>query len=196
MAVIDPQTFPKAPQELEESGEQQIVLAGGCFWCTEGVFEKLPGVSDVTSGYAGGDASTADYKTVSTGRTGHAEVIRVTYDAEQITYGQLLRIFFAVAHDPTQLDRQGNDIGTQYRSAIFYRSERERDVARAYIDALDAAGVFPDPIVTTLEPLEAFHPAETYHQDFMQNNPTQPYACAVGLPKVRKVEAWIAADAV
>ena len=189
----NPETFPQPPEDLQQSGTQTAVLAGGCFWCTEGVFERIPGVSDVTSGYAGGDAETANYEATCSGRTGHAEVIKVTYNAAQISYGQLLRIFFAVAHDPTQLNRQGNDRGTQYRSAIFYKTDDQKRVAEAYIQAIDDATVFGEPVVTTLEPLETFYPAEQYHQDFMLNNPSQPYVCAVGVPKVRKLDAWLGA---
>ncbi|MEM1011249.1 MAG: peptide-methionine (S)-S-oxide reductase MsrA [Planctomycetota bacterium] len=195
MAVIDPKTFPKPTSDLDQTGEQQVVLAGGCFWCTEGVFEKLPGVTDVTSGYTGGEDGPTSYEAVCRGTTGHAEAIRITYDADQITFGQLLRIFFAVAHDPTQLNRQGNDVGTQYRSAIFYANEDQNRVAAEYIQTLDDAGVFPSAIVTTLEPLGEFLEAEAYHQDFMQHNPCQPYVCATGLPKVRKLDAWLASEA-
>jgi peptide-methionine (S)-S-oxide reductase len=192
MPTIDPTTFPKAPEDFDEKGKQQITLAGGCFWCTEGVFEKLPGVTDVTSGYIGGDAATANYDAVCSGRTGHAEAIRVTYDADRISLGTILRVFFAVAHDPTQLNRQGNDVGTQYRSAAFPTSDDQRRVIKRYIQAIDDSGVLPGPIATTIEPAGAFIEAEAYHQDFMQKNPAQPYACAVGLPKVRKLEAWLA----
>lgn len=184
-------TLPPMPtQDLKlpaDAGPQTVVLAGGCFWCTEGVFEVLPGVSDVTSGYAGGDESTADYQSVCSGRTGHAEIIKVTYDPEQISFGRLLQVFFGVAHDPTQLNRQGGDVGSQYRSAIFYASEDQRRVAEAYIRQLNESGIFDEPIVTTLEPLEAFYPAEDYHQGYAENNPEQPYVCAVALPKVRKM---------
>ncbi len=193
MAALDPQTFPQPPVDLDQTGPQTAVLAGGCFWCTEGVFAQLPGVRDVTSGYAGGDESTADYKTVCSGRTGHAEAIKITYEASELSYGQLLRIFFAVAHDPTQLHRQGNDIGSQYRSAIFYEAADQKRVAEAYIKALNDGGVYSAPVVTSLEPLDRFHKAEAYHQDFMEHNPEQPYVCAVGLPKVRKLAAWLSA---
>ena len=162
------------------------VFAGGCFWCTEAAFEQLRGVSDVTSGYAGGRRETADYQSVCTGRTGHAEVIRISYDPQQITYGELLEVFFD-AHDPTQLNRQGNDIGTQYRSAIFYAGEEEKEAAEAKIRALSAARKFPRPIVTTLEPLVEFFPAEDYHQDYARINPDQPYIQSVSMPKACKV---------
>jgi methionine-S-sulfoxide reductase len=164
----------------------QAVFAGGCFWCTEAAFEQLDGVLDVTSGYAGGSKESADYDSVCKGSTGHAEVIRITYDPERISYEQLLDVFFE-AHDPTQLNRQGNDIGTQYRSAIFYVSEAEKQAATAKIRELNEKGKFARPIVTTLEPLEAFYPAEDYHQDYARLNPDQPYIQAAALPKACKV---------
>ena len=167
---------------------QSVVLAGGCFWCTEAVFEKLEGVISVVSGYAGGTADTADYKTVCSGTTDHAEVIRVRYDSSLISFGQILKVFFAVAHDPTHVNRQGNDIGRQYRSAIFYDGDEQRRVADAYLTQLAGAQVFPAPIATTLEPLEQFFEAEDYHQDFVRRNPAQPYVAAVALPKVKKLE--------
>jgi methionine-S-sulfoxide reductase len=162
------------------------VLAGGCFWCTEAAFEQLEGVLDVTSGYAGGSADTANYRAVCGGDTGHAEAIRITYDPGRISYEQLLDVFFD-AHDPTQLNRQGNDAGTQYRSAIFYASDDEKRVAQAKIRALNQKRTFLRPIVTTLEPLTTFYPAEDYHQDYARHNPSQPYIQAVSLPKVCKV---------
>ena len=167
---------------------QAVVLGGGCFWCTEAVFAKLDGVISVVSGYAGGTAETADYKSVCSGMTDHAEVIRVRYDSGRITLGQILKVFFAVAHDPTQLNRQGNDMGTQYRSAIFYDSEHQERVSAAYIQQLKDARVFDQPIVTTLEPLEQFFDAEEYHQGFVARNPNQPYVAAVAMPKVKKLE--------
>jgi methionine-S-sulfoxide reductase len=163
------------------------VFAGGCFWCTEAVFEQLAGVSDVTSGYAGGSAETANYKAVCQGDTNHAEVIRITYDPAQIRYDQLLDVFFD-AHDPTQLNRQGNDVGTQYRSAIFYASDDEKQAAAAKIAQLNAANAFGRPIVTTLEPLTAFYTAEDYHQGYAQLNPNQPYIESVSFPKVCKIQ--------
>jgi peptide-methionine (S)-S-oxide reductase len=167
---------------------QTVVLAGGCFWCTEAVFVKLDGVMSVVSGYAGGSADTADYRTVCSGTTDHAEVIRVRYDSSVISFGQILKVFFAVAHDPTHLNRQGNDIGRQYRSAVFYANDDQRRVAAAYIQQLNDAKVFETPIVTTLEPLEQFFEAEDYHQNFVERNPAQPYVAAVALPKVKKLE--------
>jgi peptide methionine sulfoxide reductase msrA/msrB len=165
---------------------QTAVLAGGCFWCTEAAFEQLKGVSDVTSGYAGGAKETANYKQVCGGNTGHAEVIRVTYDPAQISYEQLLDVFFD-AHDPTQLNRQGNDVGTQYRSAIFYADEQQRQATEAKIAALNERKAFPRPVVTTLEPLTAFYPAEDYHQDYARLNPEQPYVQSHSLPKACQV---------
>ena len=196
MAKFAPESFPHPDTDLDvaaDAGPQTAVLAGGCFWCTEAVFERLPGVSDVTSGYSGGAKETATYQATCSGTTGHAEAIKITYDAGQLSYGQLLRVFFAVAHDPTQLNRQGGDRGTQYRSAIFYADDDERRVAEAYIKQLDAAGVYDDPIATTLEPLEAFYEAEEYHQDFAVNNPNQPYVCSVALPKVAKLDKLMSA---
>ena len=167
---------------------QSIVLGGGCFWCTEAVFVKLDGVISVVSGYAGGSADTADYKSVCSGTTDHAEVIRVRFDSSRITLGPILKVFFAVAHDPTHLNRQGNDMGRQYRSAVFYADEDQRRVAEAYITQLSEANVFEAPIVTTLEPLEQFFEAEDYHQSFVARNPSQPYVAAIAMPKVKKLE--------
>ena len=166
--------------------QQTAILAGGCFWCTEAAFEQLAGVSDVTSGYIGGSAGTANYRAVCEGDTGHAEAIRITYDPAMITYEQLLDVFFD-AHDPTQLNRQGNDIGTQYRSAIFYANEDEKRIAADKIRALNASKHFARPIATTLEPLTAFYPAEDYHQDYARQNPGQSYIQSVSMPKVCKV---------
>lgn len=167
---------------------QTVVLGGGCFWCTEAVFVKLDGVISVVSGYAGGTADDANYKSVCSGMTDHAEVIRLRYDSSRITFGQILKVFFAIAHDPTQLNRQGNDMGRQYRSAIFYASVNQERVAEAYIQQLKDAKVFDQPIVTTLEPLEQFFEAEDYHQGFVARNPNQPYVAAVAMPKVQKLE--------
>lgn len=171
--------------ELPESAS--IVLAGGCFWCTEAVFEQLDGVTTVISGYAGGQADTANYQAVSAGRTDHAEVIQISYDPSQISYGQLLRVFFSVAHDPTQVNRQGPDVGKQYRSAIFYADEDQKRIAEAYIKQLDDSGLFDKPIATTLEKLYQFHPAEQYHQDYVKLNPNQGYVVVNALPKLDKI---------
>jgi peptide-methionine (S)-S-oxide reductase len=188
--VVSPEQVPDPELDLEpEAGTQTAVLAGGCFWCVEAVFRELAGVLEVTSGYAGGTPESADYQTVCSGRTDHAEVVRVRYDTQVISYGRLLKIFFSVAHDPTQLDRQGNDRGRQYRSAIFYADEEQRAVAEAYIRQLDEAGVFAAPIVTRLEPLEGFHQAEAYHQNYAELHPEQPYIAAVAAPKVEKLRA-------
>jgi peptide-methionine (S)-S-oxide reductase len=178
--------LPLAPAEGGEVALRTAVFAGGCFWCTEAVFEQLDGVQDVVSGYAGGDEATADYRTVSTGRTDHAEAIRITYDPSKITYGKLLHVFFAT-HDPTQVNRQGPDVGRQYRSAVFYADEAEKEVAQAYIHQLDGSGAFDRKIATTLEPLDAFYPAESYHQDYVDRNPDQPYIRFNALPKIEKV---------
>ncbi|MEO0515021.1 MAG: peptide-methionine (S)-S-oxide reductase MsrA [Planctomycetota bacterium] len=174
-------------EATDESQPAVAVLAGGCFWCTEVVFEKLQGVSTVVSGYAGGTADDANYKAVSNGLTDHAEVIAITYDPAVITYGQLLRVFFAVAHNPTHVNRQGNDVGRQYRSAVFFANDNEKRVAEAYIKQLNDAGVFDEPIATTLEPLTRFFPAEDYHQDYAEQNPGQPYVAYTALPKVEKL---------
>ena len=169
-------------------GRQTAVLAGGCFWCTEAVFEAVEGVEEVIAGYAGGSRETARYEIVSTGRTGHAESILITYDPARITYGQLLKIFFSVAHDPTQLNRQGADTGPQYRSAIFYADQEQKRVAEAYIRQLNQAGVFPGPIVTEVVPLTKFYTAEDYHQDFAARNGSHPYIVAVSDPKLVKLK--------
>ncbi len=181
-----------APTADGEAVSAQVVLAGGCFWCTEAVFEQLEGVTEVVSGYAGGARDDATYDKVSAGLTEHAEVIRVSYDPSVISYGALLRVFFSVAHDPTQVDRQGNDIGRQYRSAVFYAGDDQKRVAQAYIQQLDGAGVFGRPIATKLEPLTVFFPAEEYHQNYVELNPYQGYVRAVALPKVAKVRKHFA----
>jgi peptide-methionine (S)-S-oxide reductase len=160
------------------------VLAAGCFWGVQGVYQHTQGVTSAVSGYAGGEKRTAAYDLVGTGTTGHAESVQVTFDARQISYGQLLRIFFSVAHDPTQLNRQGPDAGPQYRSAIFPVNDEQARIAKAYIDQLDGAGVFPSPIVTTIERNRTFYPAETYHQDYMTRHPRDPYIMINDLPKV------------
>ena len=167
--------------------EKTAVVAGGCFWCVEAVFRELRGVTSVLNGYAGDSAATANYRAVCSGRTNHAEAIEIRYDAGQTTFGQLLKIHFSVAHDPTQLDRQGNDFGRQYRSAIFYADDEQKKIAEAYIQQLNDARVFNDAIATTLEPLEAFYEAEEYHQDYAARNPNQPYIVYVAQPKVDKL---------
>ena len=185
----------KVKADARETGDNQkqeertAVLAGGCFWCTEGVFQNVEGVKDVVSGYAGGTEKTANYADVTSGRTDHAEAIKITYDPQKITYGQLLKIFFTVAHDPTTLNRQGNDVGRQYRSAIFYENEKQKEIAEKYIQQLEDERAFgKKKIVTTIEPLKGFYPAEDYHQDYIWNNPNVPYVRFQALPKVEKLK--------
>jgi peptide-methionine (S)-S-oxide reductase len=181
---------PPATDVAAPTGKQMAtaVFAGGCFWGVEGVYEHVKGVKKAVSGYAGGEASTAHYDLVSSGDTGHAESVLVTFDPMRISYGKLLQIFFAVAHDPTELDRQGPDEGTQYRSAIFYASAEQERVARAYIAQLNAAKAFSKPIVTQVVPLKAFYPAEDYHQHFLERNPTYPYIVYNDLPKISQLK--------
>ena len=169
-------------------GPQTAVFAGGCFWGVEAVFRHVKGVSKAVSGYAGGSFKTADYERVSTGSTGHAESVEVTYDPTQVSYGELLRIFFSVAHDPTQLNRQGPDHGTQYRSAIFFVSDDQKRIAQAYIDQLGQAKVYPNAIVTQVVALPAFYPAEAYHQNYLALHPTQPYIVYNDLPKLAQLK--------
>jgi len=165
-------------------GKAKAVFAGGCFWGTQAVFERVKGVTDTTVGYAGGSAETATYDQVTTETTGHAESVEVVYDPSKITYGQLLRIFFSVAHDPTELNRQGPDVGTSYRSAIFYENDEQKRIAQAYISQLDTAKVFPAKIVTEVTPLKGFYRAEDYHQDYALHNPDNPYILVCDRPKV------------
>jgi len=193
MARVSPEEFPDPVVDstlAAASGQSRAVLAGGCFWCVEAVYKNLDGVSTVKSGYAGGTADTADYETVSSGTTDHAESVEVAYDPSRISYGQILKVFFAIAHDPTQLNRQGPDTGRQYRSAIFYAGDEQKRVAQAYIDQLDAAGVYNAKIVTKLEPLKAFYVAEEYHQGYANLHPNQPYIAAVSMPKVQKLRTY------
>jgi peptide-methionine (S)-S-oxide reductase len=187
---VSPEEFPDPVVDAaasETGGEQVAVLAGGCFWCVEAVYAAVDGVLAVTSGYAGGTAETADYQTVCSGTTDHAEAVQVRFDPRRTSYGQILKLFFSIAHDPTQLNRQGADVGRQYRSAIFYADEQQKRIAEAYIEQLDRAGVLRGPIVTELQPLEAFYEAEAYHQGYAARNPAQPYIAAVAMPKVRKL---------
>ena len=172
----------------QTSGKQTAVFAGGCFWGTQSVFERVKGVLATTAGYAGGSAATATYDQVTTETSGHAESVRVVYDPSKITYGQLLRVFFSVAHDPTQLNRQGPDVGTSYRSAIFYSSDDQRRIAQAYIAQLDAARVFAKPIVTQVVPLKGFYDAESYHQDYALHNPDNPYIQVCDRPKIEALK--------
>jgi peptide-methionine (S)-S-oxide reductase len=176
--------------DIPAGGSHQAVavLAGGCFWGVEAVFEHLKGVTDVVSGYAGGSSKAAHYEMVGTGRTGHAESVQITYDPSQISYGKLLQVFFTVAHDPTQVNRQGPDEGTQYRSSIFYQSEEQKRVAEAYIQQLTEAKVFKRAIATKVVPLPAFYPAEAYHQDFIARNPGNPYVMYNDLPKLAELK--------
>jgi peptide-methionine (S)-S-oxide reductase len=178
--------FPDPPAEPGKPAPSPrvAVLAGGCFWGMEGVFERLKGVIDVVSGYAGGTRETASYDLVSTGTTGHAESVRITYDPSKVSYGTLLKVYFSVAHDPTELNYQGPDEGTQYRSAVFYADDAQKKTAEEYIRTLDRAGVYRKKIVTQVVPLAAFYPAEDYHQDFMDRNPDYPYIVYVDRPKV------------
>jgi peptide-methionine (S)-S-oxide reductase len=176
---------PPALDSAKQPGPlQTAVLSGGCFWGVQGVYEHVKGVAKVVSGYAGGDPSTAQYETVSGGTTGHAESVQITFDPAKISYGELLQIFFSVVHDPTQLNRQGPDVGTQYRSAILYAEDRQKNIASAYIAQLKAAGVFRRPIVTRVDPLKGFYPAEAYHQDFLARYPSDPYIAFNDLPKI------------
>ncbi len=170
-------------------GMQTAVFAGGCFWGVEAVFEHVKGVKDVSSGYAGGSAGSANYTAIGSGRTGHAESVKIRFDPAQVSYGQLLKVFFSVAHDPTQLDRQGPDRGSQYRSAIFFGNAEQQRIASAYISQMTAAGTYGNkPIVTRVGPLKAFYPAESYHQDFARLNPTHPYIVAHDAPKVLRLK--------
>lgn len=173
--------YDPAPATL---GPQKLVVAGGCFWGVQGVFQRVRGVARAISGYAGGEKETARYDKVSRGDSGHAEAVEIAYDPKEVSLGELLRVYFSVAHDPTQLNRQGPDVGTQYRSAIFVTSPEEEKIARDYIAQLSGAKAFPAPIVTRLEPLKAFYPAEAYHQDYLIRHPEQPYVAYNDLPKI------------
>jgi len=184
-AVIIP---PPAVDVEGAAGTQTAVLAGGCFWGVQGVFQHTAGVVNAVSGYAGGSKSTADYNMVSTGTTGHAESVEIKYDPKKISYGKILQIFFSVVHDPTQLNRQGPDTGTQYRSAIFTTSDEQKKVAEAYIAQLNAAKAYKKPIVTKVGPLEGFFPAEAYHQDYLTLHPNQPYIAYNDIPKVENLK--------
>lgn len=180
--------FAPASRVPPAKGQQIAVFAGGCFWGVDAVFKHVKGVSSVISGYSGGGASTAEYAVVSTGTTGHAESVKITYDPARISYAELLQVFFSVAHDPTQLDRQGPDVGSQYRSAIFYANEAQKETARAYIEQLDKARVFSGPIVTQVVPFVQFYPAEEYHQNYLARHPNQLYIVYNDMPKLRRLE--------
>jgi peptide-methionine (S)-S-oxide reductase len=184
-AVVIP---PPSIDEKPSAGLEKAVFAGGCFWGVQGVFQHVKGVANAVSGYSGGDKDTAHYNMVGTGETGHAEAVEVTYDPSKVTYGQLLQVYFSVAHNPTQLNYQGPDQGTQYRSAIFVTGGEQKKIAGAYIAELAKAKLFSGPIVTTLEPLKGFYPAEDYHQDFLFLNPTYPYIVYNDLPKVANLK--------
>ena len=197
MARVSPEEFPDPKVDASlagKAGQSRAILAGGCFWCVEAVYKNLEGVSSVKSGYAGGTKDTADYETVSSGTTDHAESVEVVYDPSKLSFGQILKVFFAIAHDPTQLNRQGPDTGRQYRSAIFYADDEQKRVAEAYVEQLNKAHVFDKPIVTQIVPLEAFYEAETYHQDYAARNPLNPYIVFNAQPKVRKMKAYQAAQ--
>jgi peptide-methionine (S)-S-oxide reductase len=185
-AVVIP---PPALDEKAASGTEKAIFAGGCFWGVQGVFQHVKGVSKAVSGYTGGSAENAVYEVVGTGRTGHAESVEITYDPSKVTYGQLLQVYFSVAHNPTQLNYQGPDRGTQYRSTIFAENDEQKKIAESYIAQLDKAKVFPKPIVTTLETGKTFYPAEDYHQDFLTLNPTYPYIVYNDLPKIENLKA-------
>ncbi len=187
---IDPWSFPD-PEVTESAGggQRSIVLAGGCFWCVEACYRDLKGVIAVRPGYAGDSEATADYRTVCSGMTNHAEVIEVVYDAGVVSLGQILKIFFSIAHDPTQKDRQGNDVGRQYRSAVFTANDDQKRVTEAYIKQLERLGAYDAPVTTEIVPLERFFEAEEYHHDYAARNPGQPYIRAVSDPKVKKLKA-------
>ena len=179
--------FPDAAVDESKSsapGKETAVLAGGCFWGVEAVFDHVKGVTDAVSGFAGGEKSTAHYEEVSTGTPGHAESVKITYDTSQITYGQLLKVYFSVAHDPTEVNRQGPDSGTQYRSSIFYTNDEQKKIAEAYIRQLNGSGVYSRPIATRVVPLNGFYAAESYHQKYLENHPDQPYIVYNDLPKL------------
>lgn len=188
-AVIIP---PPAMDAKAADGVQTAVVAGGCFWGVQGVFQHTAGVLNAVSGYAGGAKKTAEYEMVSTGTTGHAESVEIKFDPKQISYGKILQIFFSVAHDPTQLDRQGPDTGTQYRSEIFTLNDEQKKIADAYIVQLKAAGVYKKPIVTKVGTLQGFFPAESYHQDYLTLHPNQPYIAYYDIPKIRNLKTIFA----
>jgi peptide-methionine (S)-S-oxide reductase len=193
LSAEDAVVIPAPASDIQASdGLQMVVVSGGCFWGVQGVFQHIAGVASAVSGYAGGSKATANYETVSTGTTGHAESVQIKYDPKQISYGKILQIFFSVAHDPTQLNRQGPDSGTQYRSAIFTTTEEQKKVADAYIAQLNAAKVYKKPIVTKVGALEGFFPAEGYHQDYLTLHPNQPYIAYNDIPKVENLKKLFA----
>jgi peptide-methionine (S)-S-oxide reductase len=188
-AAANPLPTPATDNPKTAGTLQSAVFAGGCFWGVQGVFEHVRGVRRAIAGYSGGEKSTAQYETVSNGSSGHAESVQITFDPQQVSFGELLQIFFAVAHDPTELNRQGPDIGTQYRSSIFYVDDAQRRIAQAYVVQLDKAKIFAHPIATRIDPFKAFYPAEAYHQDFLIKNPNHPYIVINDLPKIRNLQA-------
>jgi len=194
--AAEPAVMAPAPtsEQPAKTDKQTIVLAGGCFWGVQAVFQHTKGVTSAVSGYAGGEKQAAHYEMVGSGKTGHAESVAVTFDPQQISYGKILQIYFSVAHNPTELNRQGPDVGTQYRSAIFYANDEQKKFAGAYIAELDKAHVFPRPIVTQLEALHGFYPAEDYHQDFAVLHPSYPYIVFNDLPKVDNLKKLFAGD--
>ena len=195
LAAEDAVVIPAPAMDAKAAdGIQTVVVAGGCFWGVQGVFQHTAGVVNAVSGYAGGSKATASYETVSTGTTGHAESVEIKYDPKKISYGKILQIFFSVAHDPTQLNRQGPDSGTQYRSAIFTTNDEQKKVADAYIAQLNAAKVYGKPIVTKVGPLEAFYPAEAYHQNYLTLNPTSSYIAYNDLPKIENLKKIFAVN--
>jgi peptide-methionine (S)-S-oxide reductase len=189
IAAEQVRALPAPVADEQSSADSEVaVFAGGCFWGVQGVFQHVKGVTNALSGYAGGEKDTAQYETVSSGTTGHAESVKVTFDPRQVSYGRLLQIYFSVAHDPTQLNRQGPDTGTQYRSEIFAASADQAKIAKSYIAQLDKAGAFGAPIVTKIEASRGFYPAEGYHQDFLTLNPTYPYIAINDIPKVEALK--------
>jgi len=190
---------PLPPPEIDNAksasgASETAVLAGGCFWGMQGVFQHTKGVTQVLSGYSGGEKARASYEQVGTGQTGHAESVQIVFDPHEISYGEILRIYFSVAHDPTQLNRQGPDVGSQYRSAIFYANPSQQHIAQAYVAQLERAHVFPQPIVTRIDPLKAFYPAESYHQDFLIRHPDHPYIFVNDLPKIANLKRMLPQD--
>lgn len=187
--LVEPSLFPDPLRDVEaKTNPQSAVLAGGCFWCVEAIFGRISGVLSAVSGYAGGVAETANYNAVCSGVTNHAEVVKIEYDSSLTSFGQILKVFFSIAHDPTQVNRQGNDIGTQYRSAIFFVDDEQLLVAESYIKQLNEAKVYSSPIVTKLELFLEFFEAESYHQKYAENNPKQPYITHIAVPKLDKLE--------
>lgn len=184
VAALTAQPGLTTEQPRSTATQATAVLAGGCFWGVDGVFKHVKGVTNVVSGYAGGGVANPDYEQVSSGTTGHAESVEITYDPSKVSYRDLLKVFFLVAHDPTELNRQGPDTGTQYRSAIFYSNEQQKKIAEAYIAQLDRSKAFPEPIVTQVVPLKGFYPAEEYHQNFLERHPDYPYIVVNDLPKL------------